>query len=358
MIPASRHSGLTDNYIASTASPVGTGTPDEGETCWQRELAAANVSIAELLARLQIPLQHYSAAAITDRRLARFPLRVTESFIRRMRMGDIEDPLLRQILPVVDELASAPGYSDDPLQENAYNMAPGLIHKYRSRALLIVTQACAVHCRYCFRKEFPYQENRASQSNWEPALQHLRNDPSIREVILSGGDPLAVSDRHLGGLLKLIAGIAHVKRLRIHTRLPVVLPSRITGNLLQAIQQVQKKCVLVVHCNHSAELNAEVGAALAKLKTNGITLLNQAVLLRGVNDSVAVQVELAECLFDHGVLPYYLHQLDKVSGTSHFEVSDERARAIHAGMRDELAGYLLPRLVREVPGAMSKLPVF
>ncbi|NNC55108.1 MAG: EF-P beta-lysylation protein EpmB [Pseudomonadales bacterium] len=360
MIPASAQARLTDNYIASSqaATAINPGKPAQpGRAAWQRELSAANITVAELLGQLNIPLERHQQLLANSCDVANFPLRVTASFIGRMQRGNIDDPLLRQVLPRAEELQQAPGFSADPLAERSYNTAPGLIQKYASRALLIVTQACAIHCRYCFRKSFPYEANRPGRNDWQRALQEIQSDSSIKEVILSGGDPLSLGDQHLESLITRIASIGHVDCLRIHTRLPIVLPSRVNHELLKTLQCWPRKLVVVVHSNHAAELDCEVANALVALASTGATLLNQAVMLRDVNNHSTTQITLCRTLFEHGVLPYYLHQLDKVSGTSHFEVSDAQALHIHAAMRSELPGYLLPRLVREIPGEASKVPL-
>ena len=350
ILPALEKSGPNQPPAASRAGEIPPGN-------WQQELAGARISVQALLAALQIPADQYQPMLLASDQTSNFPLRVTQSFIRRMQSGNINDPLLRQVLPIQDELVEHPSFSADPLEEARFNPAPGIIHKYAKRALLIVTQACAIHCRYCFRKQFPYDENRPGLHGWEQSLAHLRQDTSINEVIYSGGDPLAASDDFLKQLTHSIANIDHIKRLRLHTRLPVVLPSRIDNALLDWLQRWPRQTVMVIHCNHPNELNDEVGEALAKLAGVGVTLLNQAVLLRGVNDTAAIQVELCEKLFDYGVTPYYLHMLDKVSGTRHFEVSRAAAIALAAAMRGQLPGFLLPRLVEEIPGADSKTPV-
>jgi len=283
-------------------------------------------------------------------------LRATQSYISRIKKGDPDDPLLRQILPRIEELVDRPGFSTDPLNESGSNPAAGIIHKYKRRALLIVTQACAIHCRYCFRRHFPYQENIGTQQ-WQQALDYLRKDSSLNEVILSGGDPLSANDLQLARLSTELAAIGHIERLRIHTRMPVVLPARIDSKLLAWLERWPGQKVVVIHSNHPNELNEEVAEAIHKLQTAGATVLNQSVLLRGVNDHAPTLARLSEKLFDIGVLPYYLHQLDPVSGAAHFEVDDDRARKIIAEVSAHLSGYLVPRLVREKPGAPAKQPV-
>lgn len=284
-----------------------------------------------------------------------FPLRVTPSFLSRIRPGDPHDPLLRQILPLGAELEEQPGYSSDPLEENAARRAPGLLQKYSGRALLITTAACAIHCRYCFRREFPYAEQTSDDAGrWAAALMTIAADPSLEEVILSGGDPLSLSDARLAQLTDALAAMPHIRRIRVHTRQPVVLPSRVDDGLCAWIAGIRQPLVFVLHVNHPNEIDAEVRAACGRLKGAGVTLLNQSVLLAGVNDDVDTLERLSCVLMDAGVLPYYLHLPDRVRGTAHFDVTDERGRALVAELTARLSGYLVPRLVREIPGAPAK----
>jgi EF-P beta-lysylation protein EpmB len=274
-----------------------------------------------------------------------------------MRHGDAADPLLRQVLPLVAELSETPGYVADPVGDLAALAGQGLLHKYHGRVLLVATGACAIHCRYCFRREFPYGEQHAGRNAFGSALESIRADSSVTEVLLSGGDPLTLSDRRLAGLLEGLEAIPHVRRVRIHTRLPVVLPERIDAGFLamwNSLRRLQR--VLVIHANHAQELRAaaDVQAALGALRASGTALLNQSVLLRGVNDSIAALEELSVALFESGVLPYYLHVLDPVRGGAHFDVPEDVARRLHAELTARLPGYLVPKLVREDSGATSK----
>ena len=286
-----------------------------------------------------------------------FPLRVPLGFVARMRRGDPSDPLLLQVLPQAAELVEVPGFSHDAVGDIAARAATGVLHKYRGRALLIATGSCAVHCRYCFRRHFPYAEETAAASRWQQALAHLRGDASIGEVILSGGDPLSLATPKLAELTDALATIPHIRRLRIHTRLPIVLPERIDAEFTDWLGALPLQRVVVLHANHPNEIDESVVAASAALRDAGATLLNQTVLLRGVNDSADALCALSERLFDGGVLPYYLHQLDRVAGAAHFEIDDERARALLRALRERLPGYLVPRLVREVAGTAYKLPL-
>jgi len=287
-----------------------------------------------------------------------FPFRVPRGFAARMRIGDACDPLLRQVLPQRAELLQVPGFAADAVGDSASRRAHGVLHKYQGRALLIATGSCAIHCRYCFRQHFPYQEEIAAANRWREALGYLRADESITELLLSGGDPLSLSTPKLAELTTALRELPHIRRLRIHTRLPIVLPERIDSELIAWLEKLHLPCVLVLHTNHANEIDASVVEACALLRDAGVLLLNQSVLLRGVNDGVEALAELSEALIDCGVMPYYLHQLDRVVGTAHFEVEDERALRIVAELHMRLPGYLVPRLVREVAGAAFKVPLF
>ncbi|MCA1799276.1 MAG: EF-P beta-lysylation protein EpmB [Xanthomonadaceae bacterium] len=322
---------------------------------WQSELADAITDPAELLALLDLDAALLPAALQSA---AAFPLRVPRGFVARMRTGDPHDPLLRQVLPIADELATIPGYVEDPLEETAELPDDGVLRKYDGRALVVTTGACGVHCRYCFRRHFPYSDTRAASDGWQPVLARFAADPSLAEAILSGGDPLTLSDRRLALLVEGLGAVPHLRRLRIHTRQPVVLPTRIDGQLLRWLRATRLETVVVIHANHPAEIDQAVRDALAALRDAGATLLNQSVLLRGVNDSVPVLAELSEALFGAGVLPYYLHLLDPVAGAAHFDLPLSTAHALHGGLQRRLPGYLVPRLVREVAGEPMKTPVY
>lgn len=322
-----------------------------GASTWQQELATAVTRPEELAQILALPPE--SLAAVTS--AARlFPLRVPHSFLERIRRGDPGDPLLRQILPVAEELAESTGYVCDPVGEHAAARAPGLLQKYRGRALLIATGTCAVHCRYCFRREFPYTEQGGDGPRWSEALAQIARDTSLEEIILSGGDPLSLSNARLESLGRSLAAIPHVRRIRVHTRQPVVLPSRVDEGLLRWLRSATLPIVFVLHINHPREIDGRVARACTDLRATGITLLNQSALLAGVNDDVDVLAELSEQMFQAGVLPYYLHALDPVRGAAHFAVPDDRARSLAGALAARLPGYLVPRLVRETPGAPAK----
>lgn len=297
------------------------------------------------------------ASSISEAAARQFPLRVPRGFVARMRPGDPHDPLLRQVLPVLDEDRVAPGFGLDAVGDIAARRGSGVIHKYNGRALLIATGSCAVHCRYCFRRHYPYAEDSAAANGWRDAVALIAADPSIHEVILSGGDPLSLADHKLAALSDALRGLPHLRRLRLHTRLPVVLPERVDAGLLAWLEQLPWPVTVVIHANHAREFDPTVDAAMARLRRAGTTLLNQAVLLRGVNDDVETLADLCERGFAAGVLPYYLHQLDRVAGAAHFEVEDATALALHAALHARLPGYLVPRLVREIPGQPGKTPL-
>ncbi|HYE08058.1 MAG TPA: EF-P beta-lysylation protein EpmB [Planctomycetota bacterium] len=319
---------------------------------WQRLLREAVRDPRELCALLGLP---DDVAARAEAATRAFPLLVPRGFIARMRHGDVDDPLLRQVLPLGAELEDVPGWVADPLVERDCAPRPGLLHKYHGRALLVTTGACAVHCRYCFRRHFPYDEVPVGRERWRAAIDYISGDATIDEAILSGGDPLTLADEMLAPLARELALIPHLRRLRIHSRLPVVLPERIDDALLDWFTGTRLAPVLVLHANHPHEVDDAVAAACARARARGVVLLNQSVLLRGVNDDVDSLSELSHRLFAAGVQPYYLHALDRVSGAAHFAVDDARAKDLMRGLAARLPGYLLPRWVREVPGESGKV---
>lgn len=321
---------------------------------WHRELAEAISDPAELLRELALPATLLPAALAASRQ---FGLRVPRAYLTRMRKADANDPLLRQVLPLAEELEARTGFSRDPVGDLNAMRVPGLLQKYRGRVLLVTTGACAVHCRYCFRRHFPYADANPAGADWTHALEHIAADDSISEVILSGGDPLTMSDRRLADLATRLGRIPHLRRLRLHTRLPVVLPSRVDERLLDWLGKVPLQRIVVLHANHPNELDSAVHDAACRLADAGVSLLNQAVLLRGINDSVTILEQLSERLFAAGVLPYYLHQLDAVEGAAHFAVDETSATELLRQLQNRLPGYLVPRLVRELPGAPAKQPL-
>jgi len=321
---------------------------------WQEQLATSIRDPRQLLQLLELDPELLEGALAGH---GDFPLRVPAAYLQRIEKGNVNDPLLRQVLPLGTELLDTPGYSTDPLKEQNTNPTPGLIHKYHGRVLLIVSPNCAINCRYCFRRHFPYGDNKPGRGEWQQALDYIAQDSSITEVIFSGGDPLAASDRQLQWLVEQLESIPHLKRLRIHTRLPVVIPDRITDNCLQWLGDNRFHTSMVIHSNHPNELDDSVDAALQRLKKSNVTLLNQTVLLAGINDAQDTLERLSERLFECGVLPYYLHQLDRISGAAHFAVPDQQARQLHQNLMTSLPGYLVPKLVRETPCAPHKVPL-
>lgn len=338
--------------VMITREPRGTQPPGPRATpAWQQALARAIADPAALAARLGLPVADLPGLQVGHRL---FRIRIPESYLARVRPGDPRDPLLLQALPDAREAVEAPGFVSDPVGDHDALAAPGLVHKYHGRVLLLTTGACAIHCRYCFRREFDYADHNPAREDWTPALDYIAAHPDIREVILSGGDPLSLSDTRLARLAQRLAAIPHLERLRIHTRLPVVLPERVDDRLLGWLGQGRLQHILVLHANHPREFAAPADAALERLRGAGVTLLNQAVLLAGINDDVETLAELQEAGFRLGVLPYYLHQLDRTRGTAHFEVPDHRASALYQALHARLPGYLVPRLAREIPGAAGK----
>lgn len=317
-------------------------------------MATAITDPAVLLQTLGLPETLLPAA---ERAAKSFGLKVTAPYLARIRHNDPADPLLRQVLPVFDELIEKEGFSADPVGDLMAMTSPGLLHKYHGRALLLVTAACAIHCRYCFRRAFPYTDANPARDDWQQALDNIEADPSIAEIILSGGDPLSLSDQRLAALSQKLDAIPHLQRLRIHTRLPVVAPSRVDDALCDWLGSTRLQTIVVLHINHPQEIDADLTEACKRLHDAGATLLNQAVLLAGVNDDATTLKHLSERLFGSRVLPYYLHQLDRVQGATHFEVPDEQAHQLLTALRESLPGYLVPRLVREQAGGASKQPL-
>lgn len=346
----------TEPPMIPAASPALQPTPASPASSgdWKRLWRDAIRDPRELLALLGLEGQ---VPGLSTEAAEQFPLRVPRGFVAKMRYGDPHDPLLRQILPLDEELRPMPGFDLDAVGDAASKAGTGVIHKYRGRALLIATGSCAVHCRYCFRRHFPYAEETAAAGQWREAVDAIRADTSIDEVILSGGDPLSLTTPKLVELTAQLATVPHLRRLRIHTRLPVVLPERVDAELVAWLGALPWPVAVVIHANHANEFDASVDGALLRLREAGATVLNQAVLLRGVNDSVDALIALSERGFAAGALPYYLHQLDRVAGAAHFEVDDNTALALHAALMARLSGYLVPKLVREVAGDPGKRPL-
>ena len=331
-----------------TNDPVRLAPP--ARPSWQQQLRDAVRDVEELAALLDLPPDALASDATLD-----FPLLVPRAYVARMKKGDPRDPLLLQVLPTALEAVDVPGFTRDPLSEARFAEA-GLVRKYRDRSLLITTGACPVHCRYCFRRSFPYADQLAARNDFADALERLARDET-KEAILSGGDPLSLGNARLESLLVRLAALPALRRVRLHTRFPIVLPDRVDRGLVALLERARVDVVVVLHTNHPREIDDDVARALGALKSAGVTLLNQSVLLRGINDDAVTLAELSERLFDCGALPYYLHLLDPVAGAAHFDVDETRAEALYRELLARLPGYLVPRLVREVPGQASKTPL-
>ncbi|MGJ8525013.1 L-lysine 2,3-aminomutase [Halomonadaceae bacterium LMG 33818] len=343
------HETGTDDIGLASAELIKTPSSN-----WQTQLAKAIKTPEALCEFLQLDPAWLPGA---DSGHALFNIRVPHAYLERIKPGNPNDPLLRQVLPLNEESQVLEGFVSDPLDEAEHRPCPGLIHKYKSRVLLIGSGACAINCRYCFRRHFPYSDNTLSQQSLDTIVSYLKAHPEINEVILSGGDPLASSDKRLAKMVAALESVPHLIRLRIHTRLPVVIPDRVDEALLDWLRNTRLQTVLVLHINHPQEIDRAVENACKRLTTAGVTLLNQSVLLRGVNDQVETLKMLSETLFAIRVLPYYLHVLDPVAGAAHFDVPDEEAKSLVAALRKEISGFLVPRLVREIPGEASKTPL-
>lgn len=319
---------------------------------WQIALKSLITTPEELLSLLELTSDQVDWAQNQD-----FSLRVSQSFVRRMKKKDPYDPLLRQILPSKKESQLTVGYDRDPLKERERNPIPGLLHKFHGRVLLTPTQSCAIHCRYCFRRYFPYQENRLSLQHWSAIIEYIQSDLSIHEVIFSGGDPLMLSDKKLAEYLADLEAIPHLRVIRFHTRFPVLIPERITETLASLLARSRLTTIMVYHINHPQELCEDIKTGVRLLQAHGISVLNQSVLLKDINDSAATLIELSWRLIQTGILPYYVHMLDKVQGAHHFAVCLETAKTLERAIRAELPGYLVPRFVQEIPGATSKIAI-
>ena len=326
---------------------------DKLHTSWQKELANVITDPKTLLELVEISpksyQQHFAARKL-------FPVRVPRPLMTRIKKGDINDPILKQVMPLDLEFSITDGYSEDPLEEHD-TVAPGLLHKYKHRVLMMVKTGCAINCRYCFRRHFPYADNSPNKARWQQALSYIEQHLEINEVIFSGGDPLMASDDHLQWLITEIEKIPHVTRLRIHTRLPIVIPQRITPALVKTLSLTRLKPVIVFHINHANEIDTNVSQAIEPLLAARIPLFNQSVLLKGINDNANTLAALSEGLFDVGIQPYYLHLFDKVQGVAHFDVTEAEAKKITLQLMAILPGYLMPKLVREIAGEANKTPI-
>lgn len=320
---------------------------------WQKDLKQSFTRLSDLLAYLNLAPELKEG---NDDARQLFSMRVPRPFANLMEQGNPNDPLLLQVMPQQREFVQTLGYVADPLEEHQAEL-PGLLHKYKSRVLIMFKTGCAVNCRYCFRRHFPYEENAVNKQQLKQHLEYIAAHPEINEVILSGGDPLMAKDEHLQWFVDELEAINHVTRLRIHSRLPVVIPSRITPELCELLQNTRLNTVMVYHINHHREISDELTTATHQLKQSGVTVLNQAVLLSGINDQLELQVALHEESFNAGILPYYLHVFDKVQGAAHFDLADEKVKALYQEMLKALPGFLVPKLVREIGGEASKTPI-
>ncbi len=318
---------------------------------WQETLSSAVTDPRELLKILGLSTDLLPGAQAGSQQ---FQMRVPHTYIARMEPGNVHDPLLQQVLPLQKELELTAGYIQDPLGEGPKNSQRGILHKYNGRLLLLPTQLCAVNCRFCFRRHFPYEDNTLNRDEWQSALNYIREDTSLKEVILSGGDPLSLNDKRLSWIIEQLATIPHLQRVRFHTRLPVVIPQRVTEEMIRWMTSTRLKPVMVIHCNHPNEVNRDMAEAMERMHRAGIRLLNQSTLLRGVNDSPATLITLSEKLFDCHVMPYYLHLLDKVQGAAHFDIEEAKARELVGEMASQCSGYLVPKLTRETAGQPAK----
>lgn len=321
---------------------------------WQIELSQSFRQISDLLDYCEVSIDDIDGAQLATKQLRFF---VTKSWADRIEKGNIQDPLLLQVLPSYRENQPTAGFTDDPLQEQTQNPIPGLIHKYHGRALVTVTQQCAIYCRYCFRRAFPYSDNRISQQNWQRILDYLHARTDIEEIILSGGDPLILTNHHLQQIIDDLVAIPQLRYLRIHSRIPIVLPSRMTDDLWQTLGNNRLQVALVVHCNHPQEIDYTVRQAVAAAKQYRILLLNQSVLLKGINNDPSILAELSHTLYAAGILPYYLHKLDKIQGGAHFALSEQEEQYIVTHLLKRLPGYLMPKFVAEIPHAGAKIPI-
>lgn len=320
------------------------------EESWQSALKNVITDPFQLCELLDIdPLQ----LDLSPASARQFPVKVPRSFVARMQVGDPKDPLLLQVLNQKAEESNPPGFVTDPLEEAEFNPLPGLIHKYKNRVLLTLSGACAIHCRYCFRRHFDYNANNPGSDGWLPVLRYLQSHSEIDEVIYSGGDPLSAPDRLLKSFTEQLHKTTRIKRLRVHSRMPVVIPQRITDECLEWLS-IFENSILVTHINHPREIDQSLSEAIEKLKSVGVQLFNQAVLMRGINDDLETQMELHRKCFDSGIKPYYLHLMDPVEGAAHFDVPEEEAKKLYDRMRTELSGYMLPALSREIPGDTAK----
>ncbi len=317
---------------------------------WQEQLKDTVNNIDTLCAALDL-----NPSTLNLNINPKFPIRVPKAYLNKISKNNPLDPLLLQVLPLNQELHITPNYCQDPLNEHKFLKAPGLIHKYKNRVLLTLTSACGIHCRYCFRQNFPYSENIIPNKNRQLQLDYIKNNSHINEIILSGGDPLCVNNKYLDNLFTDLSQIDHIKTIRFHSRMPIIIPDRIDTGFIDVLNNHKKfKIVLVTHCNHPNELDDTIKAKMELLIKNNITLLNQSVLLKNINNCPDILTNLSNKLFDYRIIPYYLHLLDKVQGVGHFDVDINEVKQIMHKVQSNLPGYLVPKLVREIPGEVSK----
>lgn len=346
------------NVMKNSATIIPVYAPKCQIISWKSYLKSAFVDSAQLLDYLEIPHSNplpsfHQKKPIHDLSTINFPVRVPIPFADKMEKGNVNDPLLLQVLSTAKENLKIEGYIQDPLNEQQ-SKVPGLLHKYTGRVLLILTGSCAVNCRYCFRRHFPYAQQVAMGKNLQRSINYIQKDSTISEVILSGGDPLLMSDRQLLQLINQLQNIKHLKRLRIHTRLPIVIPQRLTDNLLHILSNTSLKTSMVIHANHANEIDQALGEALTRLVRAGITVFNQSVLLKNINDHPTTLANLSEKLYEYQVVPYYIHLLDPVAGAAHFDVSKSTAIQIMQKLAEKLPGYLVPKLAQDEPCTSSK----
>lgn len=334
------------NALISKINPPQDATPS-----WKQQLAHAIKTVPELINYLDLPPK---LALSMGQAQQDFRIMVPTPYLDRIEKGNLADPLLLQILPTEQELARPEGYVQDPLAEKNYSPQKSVVHKYKNRVLVILASSCAINCRYCFRRHFPYGEHQQEKGEWQQLLDYLQQHPSVNEVIFSGGDPLMLKDSQIAERIQTLNALPQLKRIRFHTRLPVVIPQRVCDEMLAWINASKLDIIMVLHTNHANEIDAEVEQAMQKLTDAKVTLLNQGVLLRGVNDSVEAQVALSERVFAAGILPYYMFTLDSVAGAAHFDIPVEEAQQLMGQVAAELPGYLVPRLAKEIPGKRAK----
>lgn len=319
-------------------------------TLWKTILRKNFTSISALADFLELSFEQRSQLIQNPN----FPLNLPLRLAQKMAKGTLDDPLFKQFVPLQKELIETSFFKADPVCDKSFLKQKKLLKKYEGRVLLLCTSACAMHCRYCFRQNFPYETD---EKSFHEELKWIEKHLSVHEVILSGGDPLSLSDEKLEKILLPLASMSHIHRIRFHTRFPIAIPERIDKGFLKLIKQLPQQLYFVIHCNHPKELDAEVFNCLKSLQKTGSVVLNQSVLLKGVNDKLDTLVELSRQLINGGVIPYYLHQLDQVKGAAHFEVPVAKGRLLIKKMTQLLSGYAIPKYVKEIAGELNKTPL-